>query len=180
MSKNSKYRPYYKRLAIVFAICLVFVIAFNEISYSFFKEGGERAPKSVQIVIPEGTATRIAAGEQTPSIPSGMTFVAGDVLEVVNLDKVDHQLGPLWIPAGTTASLALDNAEKLSYACSFQATKYLNIDVRAATTLYDRLTALTLAVPTMTALVFLYSLAALPIDQDNKKKNKQPAPIING
>ncbi len=175
MAKDSKYRPYIKRLAIIFLICLAFTLAFNEITYAFLKEGDDRAPQSVQIVIPPGTAERVAAGEPVPSIPTGLTFVAGDVLEVVNQDSVDHQLGPLWIPAGATASLALEAAQKLSYTCSFQTSKYLDIDVRAVTTLNDRLTALALAVPTLTSLVFLYSLAALPLDAQDKKKNRAVA-----
>lgn len=175
MKKDSTVRPYIKRLAIIFLICLIFVILFNEGTYLFQAEGGERAPQSIQIVIPEGTSERVAAGEPVPSIPAGLTFVAGDVLEVINLDKADHQLGPLWIPAGTTASLALDLPEKLSFACTFSTGKYLDIEVRPVTSITDRITAIALAAPTMTALIFLYSLAAKPLDQEKLKKEQASA-----
>lgn len=170
MAKNSNLRPYIKRLAVIFLICLVFVLAFNEVTYALTKDEGARAPEAVQVIIPEGTAARLAAGEIVSSIPAGLTFVAGDVLEVINLDQVDHQLGPLWIPAGTTASLALDLPERLSYDCSFSSSRYLDIEVKQPTTLGNRITALALGVPTLTALIYLYSLAALPLDREKKKK----------
>ncbi len=165
---KSKYRPYLIRLSIALAISAVFVLAFNEITYYFLKEGSDRAPQSVQIVIPTGTAERVAQGEDVTTIPDELTFVVGDVLEVINQDTTDHQLGPLYIPAGRTASLALDIPEKQSYSCSFQSTQYLSLDVRAATTLGDRVIALTLGVPTLAVLLFLYSLAARPIDFTGK------------
>jgi hypothetical protein len=179
MSNNSKCRPYLKRLAIVFLICLVFIVAFNEITFLFQREGSDRAPQAVQIVIPEGTSIRLAAGDSLDSIPEGLTFVRGDILEVVNLDDTDHQLGPLWIPAGATASLAMNVSEKLSYSCSFSSSQYLNLDVREPTTLGTRITALSLAVPTLTALIFLYSLAALPLDKPTKKNGELP-PSMQG
>lgn len=181
MSKKSKYRPYFIRLAIIFAICFVFVEIFNEITFYFQKESSDRAPQVVQIVIPDGTAARVAAGESVPSIPDGLTFVEGDIFEVINLDKSDHQLGPLWIPAGATASLTMNIPEKLTYSCSFSPTRYLNLDVRQPTTIVTRIIALTVAVPTLTALVFLYSLAALPLDEAGKKKKENQSPaVLNG
>jgi len=182
MSRKDVMRPYLKRLGLAFLICLVFILAFNEITYRFLKESGDRAPQAVQIIIPAGTAARIAAGEMVDSIPDELIFVAGDVLEVSNLDNTDHQLGPLWIPAGTTASLALDLPDKMSYSCSFSPRQYLEIDVRQPTTLSDRIIALTLGVPTLTVLVFLYSLAAKPIDRDGGqgKKNGQANLVVRG
>jgi hypothetical protein len=181
MSKNSQYRPYLKRLALIFSVCLVLVTAFNEITYLFQKDSADRTPQIIQIIIPAGTARRVAAGEPVPSIPPGLTFVAGDVLEVINQDQTDHQLGPLWVPAGSTASLAMDVPEKLSVACTFQADKVFDLEVRSVTTYGDRIKALALSVPTTTALVFLYSLAAAPIEgKASQKKNAQPPAAANG
>lgn len=164
MGTKKKSRPYLKRLVIVLLISSAFVLAFNEITYYFSKDSNDRAPEAVEIVIPAGTAQKVAQGEPVIAIPDDLTFVVGDVLEVVNQDTSDHQLGPLVIPAGRTASLALDIPEKQSYSCSFQSTQYLSLDVRAATTIGDRIIAFTLGVPTLAALLFLYSLAAMPID----------------
>ena len=67
-----------------------------------------------------------------------MTFVVGDTLIVKNEDIVDHQLGPLWIPADTSAWLSLDQVESLAYECSFQPGKYLGLNVNEPLTLGTR------------------------------------------
>lgn len=177
MFRNSKYRPYIIRLGIIFVICLALVAAFNEVTYYFQKDSSDRAPRSVPILIPKGTAERVAAGEPEPSIPESLVFVAGDVLEVTNEDVTSHQLGPLWIPAGGTASLALDIPQKIQYSCTFQPSQTFEIDVRQPTNWGDRIVGLTLAAPTITALVFLYSLAAAPIKTEMKEKPGQPIGI---
>jgi hypothetical protein len=179
-SKDSKYRPYIKRLAIIFAACFVLALVFNEVAYRIQKDSNDRAPQLVQIVITAGTAARVAAGEPVPSIPPGVSFVEGDVLEVINQDSVNHQLGPLWIPAGASASLAMDNPERLSYSCSFQTSKFLDILVRPATTFGDRIAGLSISAPTLAALVFVYSLAALPLDGREKKKKDAQSAGTNG
>lgn len=171
MSGKSNLKPYLVRLAVIFVICLVFVIAFNEITYAFQKDAYDRAPEAVQVVIPQGTAERVKAGQPEPSIPEGLVFVVGDVLEVVNEDDVAHQLGPLWIPAQTTASLAMDEATTASYSCSFRPDSAMDIDVRQATTWTDRLVGVTIAAPTLAALVFLYSLAAKPVEGEKQNRS---------
>jgi hypothetical protein len=121
------------------------------------------------VTIPQGTSERVEAGEPEPVIPEGLVFVVGDVLEVVNEDNVAHQLGPLWVPAKTTASLAMDEPTTASYSCSFRPDRYMDIDVRQPTTWADRLTGISIAAPTLATLVFLYSLAAKPIPGEKPK-----------
>jgi len=176
MSKSNKYRPYLIRLGIITLICLVFTILFNEITYAIQKESYDRKPEVIQITIPKGTASQIAAGQMASTIPAGLIFVAGDVLEVKNEDVTSHQLGPLWVPAGATASLAMDEPTTAAYSCSFRPNQYLDIDVRRPTVWTDRLIGITLGAPTLTVLVFLYSLAAAPIDGKSKKKPGKPEP----
>ena len=156
-------RPYLIRLAIIFALSLVIVIVFNEVSYAMQKDQHDRAPKTVQLVIPEGAAKGVEAGQDPVTLPDEMVFVIGDVLEVINEDSVNHQLGPIWVPPGTTGSLVMENIGKLAYSCSFSTTQYLGLDIRQPTTLATRFLALSFAAPTMTALIFIYSLAAVPI-----------------
>jgi hypothetical protein len=169
MAGKSNVRPYLVRLAVIFIICLVFVITFNEITYLFQKDAYDRAPEAVRVTIPQGTSERVEAGEPEPAIPEGLVFVVGDVLEVVNEDNVAHQLGPLWVPAKTTASLAMDEPTTASYSCSFRPDRYMDIDVRQPTTWADRLTGISIAAPTLATLVFLYSLAAKPIPGEKPK-----------
>jgi hypothetical protein len=173
MNKNNL-RPYLVRLGVIFAFSVILVIAFNEISYTLQKDQYDRGPKTIQIVIPQGTADRVDSGQDAVELPTEMVFVVGDVLEVANQDDVNHQLGPIWVPPGTTGSLVMENIGKLAYSCSFSTTQYLGLDIREPTTLGTRLLALSFAAPTMTALIYIYSLAARPIKNpdDLQESNK--------
>ena len=86
-----------------------------------------------------------------------MTFVVGDTLVVNNQDTVDHQLGPLWIPAGTSASLNLDAEQNYILDCSFQPTKFLGIDVLQPVTVGTRITGILFAGFPLGALFAVYS-----------------------
>jgi hypothetical protein len=165
--KKSTIRPYLNRLVIVFLISLIFAVAFNEISFLLQKEKYDRAPETITLVIPEGTAARVEAGEDVTSIPSEMEFVLGDVLKVRNEDNVSHQIGPIWVPPGTTGSLVLEQAQNVVLSCSFQTSRYLGLDVRQPTTMGIRLIGLAISVPTMGALIFIYSLLVYPIKPTN-------------
>jgi hypothetical protein len=104
-----------------------------------------------------------------------MVFVVGDMLVVHNEDSSDHQLGPLWVPAGSSASLLLEKAERTAYSCSFQNTKYLGLLVQESTTLGTRLSALLLAAPATTMFLFVYSLIIWPLTP-RQKDNDKPGP----
>ena len=168
MSQNTL-RPYLIRLGIIFAISLAFVIVFNEVTFRLQKDETDRPPKTIQLIIPAGTADRIAAGEEVFDV-NEMEFVLGDVLEVVNQDSDSHQLGPVWVPPGATGKLVMEKADKFAYSCSFQTSQYLGLDVRQPTTLGTRLVGISFATPTMTALIFIYSLAAIPIQSGSKEE----------
>jgi hypothetical protein len=155
------------RFGVVFVISLVFTAVFNEVVFQFQKENYDRAPQVIELVIPAGTSKQVEAGQNEPVIPAEMSFVIGDTLEVKNEDSVSHQLGPIWVPAGTSASLVMGQADKLAYSCSFTVSRYLNIDVYPPTTLGTRLAALAVAGPTTAALLFLYSLLMFPIRSKN-------------
>ncbi len=157
------WQAYIKRFVLVAVISLGLVVSINEISFLMQKEPYDRAPQTVQIVIPPGTAELVEQGKESVTPPEDMVFVIGDVLEVVNQDDVGHQLGPIWVPPHSVGRLALERAERYAFSCSFQTSRYLNLDVRQATTLSTRLIALGLSFPTMATLIFIYSLLAFPI-----------------
>lgn len=165
-------RPYLIRFLVVAAASLVFVVAFNEISYLTQREAYDRAPETVELVIPAGTAERVERGEAVPAIPQEMVFVLGDVLEVNNQDDVPHQLGPIWVPPGATGKLVMERSEKLAYQCSFATSRYLGLDIRQPITLGTRLTALGISFPTTAILIFLYSVLMFPV----KTPEGSPAP----
>ncbi len=157
------------RIVIVLVLSILLVGAINEGAFLLLKENNDRAPQTVELVIPDGTAEQIAAGEAVPSIPEEMVFVRGDVLQVINQDRVDHQLGPIWVPAGSSGSLVLDQAEKFAYRCSFQTSRYLGLDVRVGTTFNSRIQALLLAAPPTAVFLFIYSLLIFPIRGTQQK-----------
>jgi hypothetical protein len=131
--------------------------ALSEISFIFLKEAA-RPPQAIYLTIPAGTAERVARGEQPPSIPKSMIFVVGDLLIVRNDDSVDHQLGPLWIPAGASAHLLMATEERLTYACSFQPGNNIGLDVREPLTLATRLYGIFFAGLPLGVLIAIYGL----------------------
>ena len=163
-----EYRPYLLRLVVIFLISLAMMLIITEGAFLLQRDETDRALKTIQIVIPEGASQSVEAGEDVISLPEGSVFVLGDVLEVVNQDTVNHQLGPIWVPPGAVGSLMLDEANEYSYTCSFVPSQYLGFDVRQPTTWTTRLVGLGISVPTTTAFLFLYSFLVFPV----KKKDQ--------
>jgi hypothetical protein len=157
------------RIILLLLISVVFVLGLSELAYRFQQDSNARAPKVMELIIPEGTAQKIAAGERSVSIPESMAFVVGDELLVKNNDLVDHQLGPVWIPAGMSASLLIDNESQYSMTCSFQPTEYFGFDVHPPVTWLSRMTALWFAVPATFMLLFVYSFVVYPIKASPKQ-----------
>src|SRR5688572_8386284 len=127
-----------KRILISLLVGLLLGVAIGEIPFIFLRETA-RPPQEIVLTIPAGTAEQISRGEQPPSIPENLIFVVGDTLVVKNEDAVDHKLGPLWIPANSSARLSLDEKENLAFKCTFQPGNYLGLDVREPLTFSTRL-----------------------------------------
>ena len=155
-----------KRVLISMLIGLVIGVILNEVAFYFLRETA-RAPQTIELVIPAGAAERIAKGEQPPSIPEQMTFVVGDKLLVINKDSKDHQLGPLWIPAGASASLTLDAVQSYAYECSFQKGKYFGLDVYEPLTISTRVYGILLSGLPLGILLAVYSVI-MPSSRKNK------------
>ncbi len=122
-----------------------------------------RPPQQIELIIPAGTAAKVAAGEPAPGIPDEMTFVLGDVLVVRNEDSETHTLGPLLVPAGASASLPLNEEDNFSMNCSFNTSSYMGLTVRPPTTLRTRLVGIAFAAIPTAAMLFVYSLAVFPV-----------------
>ncbi len=159
-----------KRIVIAMLLGIMLGAVTMEIAYQLLKREN-RAPEQIELIIPAGTAESVAQGQAPPSIPEDMTFVIGDTLVVVNQDDIDHQLGPLWIPAGTSASLNLDTEQNYVFECSFQPTKVLGIDVLQPVTIGTRLVGMLFAGFPLGALFAVYSVL---LTRD-KAKEKEPA-----
>lgn len=158
-----------KRILISLLLGLLVGVVVSEIPFLLLQETA-RLPKDVLITIPIGTAELVARGEQPPSIPANMVFVVGDVLIVKNEDVVDHKLGPLWIPANSSAQLSLDEEENLAFECSFQPGNYFGLDVHQPLTWSTRLFGVSYVGIPMAILFALYSFV-IPF----KKKENVPA-----
>src|SRR3989304_7014809 len=116
---------YVARFFIILALSVAAVWLISEVGIRLQDENAARAPTTIELVIPEGTAARVAAGEDAPEIPAEMSFVLGDTLVLRNEDTVPHTLGPLYAPAKGSASMRLNQADHFALACSFSTTQYL-------------------------------------------------------
>jgi hypothetical protein len=163
MKTNSYLGPLLRRIFVLSIISIVLVLGFSELSYQILREDLSRAPTTIELLIPEGTAQRIDAGEPVPDIPEEMIFVVGDTLLVKNADVVDHQLGPMWIPGGSSASLKMEQKSNLAYNCSFQPSQYLGLTVKEAVTWKSRLGALGYAAPPTLMFLLVYSFVMFPL-----------------
>jgi hypothetical protein len=152
-----------KRIGLSLVIGLLAAWIMSEASFLLQNTNVTREPRQVEIVIPPGTADRVAQGQAVPSLPADMTFVVGDTLVVKNEDATAHQLGPVWVPPGTSGKLSFDQANQYSYSCTFQPTQYLGLAVRSRVTWTTRLTAILLAGLPTSAMLAVYSLVAFPI-----------------
>jgi hypothetical protein len=153
---------------ILLSIGLGFLIGalISEVPFLFLRDTA-RAPREIVLDIPAGTALQVARGEQPPSIPQNMTFVVGDTLVVKNDDSVDHKLGPLWIPAGSSAQLSLDQEESFAYECSFQPDSYFGLDVQEPLTSSTRIYGIVYVALPLSILIALYSLLIPPKKKQN-------------
>jgi len=163
-------RQILRRVGIALLISLLFGFLISEVSFQLLKESS-RAPETIELLIPEGTAAQVARGETPPTIPEEMTFVVGDVLLVHNEDLTDHQLGPIWIPAKSSASLNLDEVNNFIFACSFQPSSYLGLDVREPVTLGTRISGIIFSGVPMSAIMVLYSLIIWPLKSQEKTQD---------
>jgi hypothetical protein len=94
--------------------------------------------------------------------------VVGDTLVVHNLDHTSHELGPIWVPPGTSGSLVLGEANDFIFNCSFQNSKFLGLTVREATTWTSRLSALWYGTPPIWMFLLVYSFVLFPIKREEE------------
>jgi hypothetical protein len=140
MLVKSKLADFFIRIIGGLVIGFLFAWIISELSFLLLgdKETLSREPQKVELVIPYGTAAQVKQGVNSPSLPTNMVFVEGDILVVKNEDTVAHQLGPLWVPPSTSGVLSLTQADEYSYECSFQPSKYIGLDVRPRVTANTR------------------------------------------
>jgi hypothetical protein len=152
-----------KRSAILLFFSTLLMFLINEGVHLLRQDRVSRAPQIIQLDIPEGTAQKVASGQSIDDLPKNMIFVVGDTLQVNNLDTDAHELGPLWIPPGSSATLNLEMVSDFAYSCSFNTTQYMGLTVREATTFTTRLVGLWYGVPPLFMFFMVYSFVIWPI-----------------
>ena len=125
-----------------------------------------RSSQVVELDIPEGAAEKTSQGISL--VPDGLTFVEGDVLVVHNYDTVAHTLGGMYIPAGSTSRMTLNQPGTLTMTCSFRPSRTFGLDVREALTWSTRVKGILLAGLPLSVLLGLYSLVAWPLSPGKK------------
>ncbi|GIU86692.1 MAG: hypothetical protein KatS3mg009_1207 [Acidimicrobiia bacterium] len=78
---------------------------------------GARTPQVVEYVVPEGTATRIARGEQVTIMPDTLELRVGDTLRIRNEDVAGATVGPYYVEAGREFTLTYGAPGVFAGAC---------------------------------------------------------------
>jgi len=128
-SASSAISALWRQLVIAFGAGLLLSLGFNALVWALLPQANDRPPQRVELVIPPGTAQRVAAGQAVPAIPANFVFVVGDTLVIHNEDAVDHQIGPFWIPAGASVSQFLGGTTKLTYTCTIRPERFIGLEV---------------------------------------------------
>ena len=81
------------------------------------------------VVIPAGTAERLAAGEDVALLPDDLRFRLRDRLVVVNDDLSSHQVGPFVVAPGQRLEKRFSEAATLDGFCSLHATGRITIEI---------------------------------------------------
>ena len=86
----------------------------------------------VSLVIPDGTAARLVAGEDVGDVlPSRLTLRVGDTLELVNQDSVFHIYGPVSARAGETVRWLLPQVGEFTGLCTSNTERTVTLTVVA-------------------------------------------------
>jgi plastocyanin len=72
-------------------------------------------------VIPEGTAARVAAGDQIDIVPAEINARVGDAIRIVNDDTADHVVGIFFVGSGETVTQRFTSAGVLTGLCTIHA-----------------------------------------------------------
>lgn len=82
------------------------------------------------VEVPEGTAERMAAGEQIELLPRTLEVEVGDRLVVVNRDEVTHEVGPYTVAAGQTLAQTFTSPGTIEGLCTLHPSGAITIVVR--------------------------------------------------
>lgn len=90
---------------------------------------GASAPRTVELVIPQGAARQVAAGENPLAAAPTLSFTAGDVLRIVNHDAVTHRVGPYAVPPGRSLQVVMQPSAVGAFLCTAHPSGRITFDV---------------------------------------------------
>ncbi|MGK2964548.1 MAG: hypothetical protein ACSLFM_02965 [Tepidiformaceae bacterium] len=96
------------------AVCTIIAAGLGAIWWALL----DPAPEFIdELVIPAGTADRVAAGEPAPFIPSALSLGPGRELRIRNEDRVAHSVGTAELPPGAIAVLTAPDGDG-AFSCT--------------------------------------------------------------
>jgi len=75
-------------------------------------------PFTFDYLIPDGTATKIALGQDPRIMPTEITASVGDTIRIVNDDRKSHTIGTFYVLAGTTLTYRFSTVGVFEGVCS--------------------------------------------------------------
>lgn len=78
-------------------------------------------PQTIEIVVPEGTGERLAAGEDIVLMPERLELRVGDALHIRNEDVVGHSVGPYDVKADSANTFRFGTAGTYEGYCPLSA-----------------------------------------------------------
>jgi hypothetical protein len=90
---------------------------------------GPPEPDEKTVIIPAGTAERIASGEDVDIIPADLEFRLRDRLVVVNNDSASHQIGPFVVPPSDRLETVFSEAATVDGYCSLHSSGRITIHI---------------------------------------------------
>jgi plastocyanin len=88
-------------------------------------------PYDHDFTIPQGTAERIAAGEDVEVLPPELDAKVGETIRIVNDDVKSHTIGSFYVLAGTTLTYRFSTPGVFQGECSTHANNQFVLKVTA-------------------------------------------------
>lgn len=91
---------------------------------------GRAGSQVVDVIVPPGTAARIAAGEPIELLPRELRVEVGDELVVANQDDRVHEVGPYVVAPGDTIRQRFTEPGRIEGLCTLHPSGEVSIIVR--------------------------------------------------
>lgn len=118
-----------KIAGLVLGVVLLGVVIAGIAFIMFGDSGSSRQGEQYTITVPDGTGTRIDAGELIELMPADLQLGINDTLVIDNQDERTHLVGPFTVRAGETLNHKFTQAGVYSGVCSIHPSGQVTITV---------------------------------------------------